>query len=170
MDINSIGKLISESRMGTRIPEDMLGLPSREERYNRTYSMDPVQGVSNVRRNVQGVDSSTATQGASTQNDKLTSMADAVSSKANTGSSATDAAQAIASLIDNNTGTADVNAFYDVLQKAIAEQQTRTISRELTSDPEYYKNLMTLSRFSSGLISDNLNSLGTSGASIFNLE
>ena len=53
MDLNPIGKLISESRMGTRIPEEMLGLPSRSQRYNRTMSMDPVQGVSSVSRNVQ---------------------------------------------------------------------------------------------------------------------
>ena len=156
MELNAIGKLISGSRMGTRIPEEMLGLPSREDRYNRTYSMDAVQGVSSVRRNVQAADASVSSTGAGTGT--------------TSGLSATDAAQAIASLIDNTTGTADVNAFYDVLQQAIAEQQTQTLSKELASDPEYYRNLMTLSQFSSNLISDNLNSLGASGASIFGLE
>ena len=159
MEINSIGKLLSGSRMGTRIPEEMLGLPSREERYNRTYSMDAVEGVSNVRRNVQATaaaDASVSSTGAGTGT--------------TSGLSATDAAKAISSLIGNETSTADVDAFYDVLQKAIAEQQTQTLSKELASDPEYYKNLMTLSQFSSNLISDNLSTFGASGASIFNLE
>lgn len=155
MELNPIGKLISTSRMGTRIPEEMLGLPARSERYNRTYSMDPVEGVSGVRRNVQSAD--TESEAKASANDALT------------GVSATDAAKAIASIIGNETGTADVAAFHDVLQKAIAEQQTPAVSKELASDPEYYRNLMTLSQFSSNLISDNLNTLGLSGASVFNI-
>ena len=157
MEINAIGQLISESRMGTRIPEELLGLPSRDERYNRTYSMDPVAGVSGVTRSA-----------AQTQDTAGTS--DAASTLSGTGLSVTSAAQAIASLIDNETGTTGVSAFYDVLQSAIAAQQTQTISKEPASDPEYYKNLMTLSRFSTNLISNNLLTFGTSGASIFSLD
>ena len=158
MELNPIGKLISGSRMGTRIPEEMLGLPSRSERYNRTYSTDPVERVSNVSRN--------AVQAQKTQDAAADPAAEALH-PSGTGLSVTSAAQAIASLIDNETGTANVAAFHDVLQKAIAEQQTQTLSKELASDPEYYKNLMTLSQFSSNLISDNLNTLGMSGASVF---
>lgn len=153
MELNPIGKLISESRMGTRIPEEMLGLPSREQRYSRTYSMDPVESVSGVRGKVQSA------AGLSEETTSANTPADALS--------ATEAAEAIASLIGGGAGTANVAAFHDVLQKAIAEQQTQTLSKELTSDPEYYRNLMTLSQFSSNLIANNLNTLGASGASVF---
>lgn len=156
MELNPIGKLISESRMGTRIPEEMLGLPARGERYTRTYSMDPVESVSNVRRSVQPAagENETASSAGNTT-DKI---------------SATEAAASIASLIGNETGTANVAAFHDVLQQAIAERQTPTLSKELASDPEYYRNLMILSQFSSNLISNNLNTLGASGASVFGLD
>ena len=145
--MNPIGEVISSSRMGTRIPEELLGLPSRSMRYDRTYSMEPVAAVSGLRTNAKTGTEQTAQTG-----------------------NATAAEQVASGLLGRLTGTADVEAFRDVLLKAIGEQRETTVSPELTSDPEYYRNLMMLSQFSSNLISDNLNTLGVSGASVFGLD
>ena len=149
MDLSPIGSVISSSRMGTRIPEEMLGLPARNARYRRDYlSMDPIEPVSRLR-----VQADTATQETAGSAD-LRALAEDEALRG-----------IVAQLAGTLPGTgtdaaalADPDAFRTILSQAIDAQtaQSGSSADTLLSDPEYYRNLMMLSNFSSGLLSNSL--------------
>ncbi|MBR0163528.1 MAG: hypothetical protein IJQ12_02515 [Lachnospiraceae bacterium] len=149
MDLSPIGSVISSSRMGTRIPEEMLGLPARNARYRRDYlSMDPIEPVSRLR-----VQADTATQETAGSTD-LRALAEDEALRG-----------IVAQLAGTLPGTgtdaaalADPDAFRTILSQAIDAQtaQSGSSADTLLSDPEYYRNLMMLSNFSSGLLSNSL--------------
>ena len=140
MDISAISSIISEGRKGTRIPEELLGLPPRNARYAR-LSMDAIEPVSGLR---------TSRAVTSAQEAEETQLA-----------------QAVQGLVDSASATSD-DTFRNLLMEAIDAQTTATAdgASSLLSDPAYYRNLMMLSSFSSGLLSSNLQTFGSSGLTL----
>ena len=151
MAINPIGSVISNSRMGTRIPEELLGVPARDTRYNRTYSMDAIEPVSSLSRRV-------VAEGEAENNPEnnrtIGAVADAVAS--------TQSAESLALTYGGRT-------FAEMLEELLNEENARD-TRAVTNVLDLYRAQQMLSSFSSDTTANNLTTLGASGLSVLGLS
>lgn len=151
MAINPIGSVISNSRMGTRIPEELLGVPTRGMRYDRTYSMDAIEPVSSLTRRV--VAEGEAEKEA--ENDRTVgAVADALAASQSAGSLAL---------------TYGGRTFAEMLEELLNEENardTKTVSNVL----DLYRAQQMLSSFSADTTANNLTTLGASGLSVLGLS
>ena len=145
-NVSGISSIIVNSGMGTRIPESMLGIPSRGERYYPTFSMDPIDPV--ARRQRQSAITEEEQAQVSGVND-LTLLG----------------------LLKDAEGITDNTSFQEVLSKAVEDYLESQKTRSITdfSDLSYYQSLMNASSNSAGLIADSLGTLGISGLSALGL-
>ncbi|MBQ6734197.1 MAG: hypothetical protein IJR00_04720 [Lachnospiraceae bacterium] len=145
-NVSGISSIIANSGMGTRIPESMLGIPSRGERYYPTFSMDPIDPV--ARRQRQSAITEEEQAQVSGVND-LTLLG----------------------LLKDAEGITDNTSFQEVLSKAVEDYLESQKTRSITdfSDLSYYQSLMNASSNSAGLIADSLGTLGISGLSALGL-
>ncbi|MBQ4416266.1 MAG: hypothetical protein II868_01115 [Butyrivibrio sp.] len=151
MAINPIGSVISNSRMGTRIPEELLGVPARDMRYDRTYSMDAIEPVSSLSRRV-------VAEGEAENNPEnnrtIGAVADAVASSQGAG--------ALALTYGGRT-------FAEMLEELLNEENARD-TRAVTNALDLYRAQQMLSSFSSDTTANNLTTLGASGLSVLGLS
>ena len=151
MEINAIGSVISNSHRGTRIPEELLGIPAREARYERTYSMDAIEPVSALSR--RAVAPSDAQEEQERRLQTTGAVADAVASAQNAGTLAL---------------TYGGKSFAEVLEELLTEenaQNTQAVSRAL----DLIRAQQSLMSFSAGTTASNLTTLGASGLSVLGL-
>ena len=145
-NVSGISSIIANSGMGTRIPESMLGIPSRGERYYPTFSMDPIDPVARRQRQ------SAITEEAQAQVSGVNDLT-------------------LSELLKDAEGITDNVSFQEVLSKAVEDYLESQKTRRVTdfSDLSYYQSLMNASSNSAGLIADNLGTLGISGLSALGL-
>lgn len=146
-NVSGISSIIANSGMGTRIPESMLGIPSRGERYYPTFSMDPIDPVARRQR-----------QNIATPEEEQTQV-----------SGVNDLT--LSGLLKDADGITDNASFQEVLSKAVEDYLESQKTRRITdfSDLSYYQSLMNASSNSAGLIADSLGTLGISGLSALGL-
>ena len=145
-NVSGISSIIANSGMGTRIPESMLGIPSRGERYYPTFSMDPIDPVARRQRQ-SAITEETQAQVSGVNDLSLTE------------------------LLKDEEGITDNVSFQEVLSKAVEDYLETQKTRRITdfSDLSYYQSLISASSNSAGLIADNLGTLGISGLSALGL-